>query len=130
MTADSVLWARYTQHGLEKDTARPQLHAALSRITFAEASSPIPLQALVQRIQQLRETHRRVLVVTGRSRRLSAENHHQEMKAIAQKHGYVGSGDFELTKKTIGDVGCALLISGAPNAMVVVQAGELVIDDV
>ena len=129
-TADNVLWARYTQNGLEKDTARPLLRAALSQIAFEETSSPVPLQALIQRMEQLHAAHKRVIVVTGRSRRLVAESHHQEMKVIAQKYGYVGggtSGDFELTKKTIGDVGCALLVSGSgsPNAMVVVQAEEV-----
>ncbi|KAL4073288.1 Sodium/hydrogen exchanger family-domain-containing protein [Scleroderma yunnanense] len=131
-TADSVSWGKYTRHSLEKDVARLQLRAALSRITFEEASSPIPLQALIHCVQQLRETHRRVLVVTGRSRRMAVEDHHQEVKAIAQKHGYIGggtSGSFELMKKTIGDVGCAFLISDVPNAMVVVQAGEVSIDD-
>ncbi|KAL4081127.1 Sodium/hydrogen exchanger family-domain-containing protein [Scleroderma citrinum] len=129
---ETCIMGKYTRHSLEKDVARLQLRAALSRITFEEASSPIPLQALIHCVQQLRETHRRVLVVTGRSRRMAVEDHHQEVKAIAQKHGYIGggtSGSFELMKKTIGDVGCAFLISDVPNAMVVVQAGEVSIDD-
>ncbi|KAG6336877.1 hypothetical protein ID866_2203 [Astraeus odoratus] len=132
-TADNILWAQYTQYGLEKDTAHHQLRAALSRISFQNSKSPIPLHTLIQHVQQLRASHRRVLVVTGRSRRLAVEDHSAEVKAIASEHGCAqggSSGEFELVRKTVGDVACALLVSGAPNAVVVVQAGEVAVDDV
>lgn len=53
------------------------------------------------------------------------QDHHREMKTIVDEHGgtaNVASGSFELVRKTIGDVGCALLVSGASSAMVVIQA--------
>ncbi|KAI6044864.1 Sodium/hydrogen exchanger family-domain-containing protein [Pisolithus marmoratus] len=118
-TADNVLWARYT--GMEKYTNGTRLQAALSRITFEELTTPVPLQALVQRVHEFRGPHRRVLVVTGRSRRSTTR--YEEAKTVAEKYGYASGGSFELVRKTVGDVGCALLVSGAPNAMVVVQAG-------
>ncbi|KAI6030489.1 Sodium/hydrogen exchanger family-domain-containing protein [Pisolithus orientalis] len=123
-TADSVLWARYA--GLEKYTVGTHLQAALSRITFEELTTPVPLQSLIQRVHEFREVHRRVLVVTGRSRSrttMSGVTRYEEVKTVAEKYGCAGGGNFELVRKTVGDVGCALLVSGAPNAMVVVQAG-------
>ncbi|KIO05264.1 hypothetical protein M404DRAFT_15334 [Pisolithus tinctorius Marx 270] len=123
-TADSVLWARYA--GLEKYTVGTHLQAALSRITFEELTTPVPLQSLIQRVHEFREVHRRVLVVTGRSRSrttMSGVTRFEEVKTVAEKYGCASGGNFELVRKTVGDVGCALLVSGAPNAMVVVQAG-------
>ncbi|KAI6139319.1 Sodium/hydrogen exchanger family-domain-containing protein [Pisolithus tinctorius] len=108
-TADSVL----------KYTVGTHLQAALSRITFEELTTPVPLQSLIQRVHEFREVHRRVLVVTGRSRSRTT----MKVKTVAEKYGCASGGNFELVRKTVGDVGCALLVSGAPNAMVVVQAG-------
>ncbi|KAI5991153.1 Sodium/hydrogen exchanger family-domain-containing protein [Pisolithus albus] len=118
-TADNVVWARYTN--TEKSTAGTPLQTALSRITFEELTTPVPLQALIQRVHEFREVHRRVLVVTGRSRQTTSRC--EEVKMVAEKYGYASGGSFELVRKTVGDVGCALLVSGAPNAMVVMQAG-------
>ncbi|KIK24557.1 hypothetical protein PISMIDRAFT_10179 [Pisolithus microcarpus 441] len=126
-TADNVVWARYT--GTEKSTAGTQLQAALSRITFEELTTPVPLQALIQRVHEFREVHRRVLVVTGRSRQTTTR-YTKEVKMVAEKYGYASGGSFELVRKTVGDVGCALLVSGAPNAMVVMQAGVTSVTEV
>ncbi|KAI6156491.1 Sodium/hydrogen exchanger family-domain-containing protein [Pisolithus thermaeus] len=125
-TADNVAWARYT--GMEKSAVGTQLQAALSRITFEELTTPVPLQALIQRVHGFREVHRRVLVITGRSRHTTTR--YEEVKMVAEKYGYASGGSFELVRKTVGDVGCALLVSGAPNAMMVMQAGVTSVSEV
>ncbi|EIW80642.1 hypothetical protein CONPUDRAFT_90770 [Coniophora puteana RWD-64-598 SS2] len=149
-TADDLAWARVAGPGTEEDdattaprtTASPALRAALSRITFDELSSPVPLHAALTRLAQLKESlaasasgdgtglSTRLLVLCGRSRRLAVENHDAELKQLVEEqHGAgagIGAGEVALVRKTIGDVGAAVLV-GAPGAgagMVVVQAGD------
>ncbi|KIJ64593.1 hypothetical protein HYDPIDRAFT_28527 [Hydnomerulius pinastri MD-312] len=125
-TADSITWSRYASPVFEKDD-HPQLRTALSRVEFTELSTPTPLHAITQRTKTLRETHRRLLVVTGRSKRLVAETHQQELKQIVEEHGSTG---YDLVKKTIGDVATSFVISGSQNALVVVQAASESSDEV
>lgn len=60
----------------------------------------------------------RLLVVTGRSRRLAVENHSTELKELMAEYGGVGSE----VKKTIGDVATAFVVAGCGTGVVVLQA--------
>ncbi|KAF9002926.1 Sodium/hydrogen exchanger family-domain-containing protein [Cyathus striatus] len=113
-TADSIAWGRYTSPGA------PSL-PALSRITFREIASPIPLQAIIQEAHAQAEASTAsgdLLIIAGRSRRLAVENHRQELKALMDKHGAVGAE----VRKTIGDVATAFVVSKCGSGVVVLQA--------
>ncbi|KAF9240266.1 Sodium/hydrogen exchanger family-domain-containing protein [Melanogaster broomeanus] len=124
-TADDITWSRYASPAFEKDTHQ-QLRSALSRIQFTNLTSPTPLHALVQRTKQLRETHGRLVVVTGRSKRLATETHLQELKQVVEEQGCTG---YEVVKKTIGDVATSFVVAGAQNALVVLQAASGFVDE-
>ncbi|KAG2049554.1 hypothetical protein BDR06DRAFT_961357 [Suillus hirtellus] len=116
-TADSIIWSRYAGHNpSDADTTGP-LRAALSRIDFTNLASPVPLHAAIQRASM----YQRVLVVTGRSKRLAVEDHHAELKDLVEEHRVVGH---EVMSKTIGDVATAFVVSGCPSAVVVLQAAN------
>lgn len=118
-TADNLAWARYASPVLDKET-QPQLRSALSRISFTDLSHPLPLHALVQRAKQLREAHRRLLVVAGRSKRFAKEGIRNELKQLVEENKSAGH---EMVRNTIGDVGTAFVMSaGVRNGVIVVQA--------
>ncbi|KAG9315988.1 Sodium/hydrogen exchanger family-domain-containing protein [Chiua virens] len=120
-TADDLTWSRYATPTFEKD-AYPQLRSTLSRIAFDSLSQSLPLHTLVQRAKQLRETHRRLLVVAGRSRKFVQQGLEQELKQLAEAQKCTGH---EMVWSTIGDVGTAFVMSpGAQNGVIVVQAAE------
>ncbi|KAG1720942.1 Sodium/hydrogen exchanger family-domain-containing protein [Suillus lakei] len=101
-TADSMIWSRYASRNLsDLDTPAP-LRAALSRIAFSNFVSPVPLHAAIQRASICQ----RVLVVTGRSKRLAVEDHHAELKDLVEEHRVAGH---EVMSKTIGDVATAFV---------------------
>ena len=114
-TADNIAWARYTK------SDDPSLASALERMEFTEASTPIPLHYLIERALALSESaadeNSRLLVLTGRSRRLAVENHHAELKTVMEEHGGVGNE----VKRTVGDVTTALVVSGCQASMIVFQ---------
>jgi hypothetical protein len=124
-TADSVTWSKYASPTSENGGTSSPLRSALSRIEFSDLSTPVPLHAAIQRASGIRETHKRLLVVSGRSRRLATENHHAELKALFEEHRSVGH---EVVKKTIGDVATAMVVAGAASAMVVLQAANIPMD--
>ncbi|KAI0754775.1 Sodium/hydrogen exchanger family-domain-containing protein [Daedaleopsis nitida] len=117
-TADNIAWARYTQPTPDD----PQLAPALSRMTFTEVSTPAPLHYLIEHALQLSESAAdecsRLLVLTGRSRRLAVENHHAELKGVMEEHGGIGNE----VKRTVGDVTTALVVSGCQASMIIFQA--------
>ncbi|KAG1858827.1 Sodium/hydrogen exchanger family-domain-containing protein [Suillus subluteus] len=117
-TADSIIWSRYAGHNLSDSDIPGPLRAALSRINFTNLASPVPLHAAIQRASMCQ----RVLVVAGRSKRLAVENHHAELKDLVEEHRVVGH---EVTRKTIGDVATAFVVSGCATAMVVLQAANV-----
>ncbi|KAF8843410.1 hypothetical protein BDN67DRAFT_964518 [Paxillus ammoniavirescens] len=119
-TADNITWSRYASPVFEKDTHQ-QLRSALSRIEFTELRGPTPLHALSQRTKQLRGTHKRLVVVAGRSKWLAKENHWQELKQIVEERGCTG---YEVVRKTIGDVATSFVVSGSQNALVVLQSAS------
>ena len=115
-TADNIAWTKYTAND---DAA---LAPALSRMTFAEASSAKPLHHVVDEARRLsaaaREDCARLLVLAGRSRRLAVENHQAELKALVEAHG----GVVGAVKRTVGDVTTALVVSGCQANVIVFQA--------
>ncbi|KAI9057011.1 hypothetical protein FKP32DRAFT_1661520 [Trametes sanguinea] len=118
-TADSIAWARYTRPDASAD---PSLAAALTRMVFTEAATATPLQYIIDTARTMSDSSQagqsRLLVLTGRSRRLAAQDHHTELKSIMQEHGSVASE----VRKTVGDVATSLVVSGCETSIVVVQA--------
>jgi hypothetical protein len=117
-TADNITWSRYASHSTE-DTAPP------SRVNFLELATPVPLHAIVEsatsHIQTSIEQRSRLLIVTGRSRRLAAENLQQELKELMEEYGNVGNE----VRKTVGDVAAAFVVSGCKAGIVVIQAANV-----
>lgn len=126
-TADNIAWSKYTsQPNLTANGSTrvdSPLRLALSRIHFSEVHTPAPLHAAIQHVRALRETSPRLLVVAGRSRRLAKESHHVEMKRLLEtcRSGLRPEG----MRKTIGDVGTAMVVSGSASAVVVLQAANV-----
>ncbi|KAH9949815.1 Sodium/hydrogen exchanger family-domain-containing protein [Amylocystis lapponica] len=122
-TADNVAWARYAQAPDDGPQA-----TALSRIEFSDVRTPLPLHTIVEhaaRIQEAAAARRsRALVVVGRSRRLAVESHQGELKQLMEEHSAVGNE----VKRTVGDIGTALVVGGCKASVVVLQAAILPID--
>ncbi|EGN94001.1 hypothetical protein SERLA73DRAFT_63288 [Serpula lacrymans var. lacrymans S7.3] len=125
-TADNVVWERYAARAARvveggEGEAASTLTAALSRMTFSELSTPAPIHAILHHGAGIRpvESGTRLLVVAGRSRRMSVESHVSELREVAEEFEAEG----EMVRKTIGDVGAAVVLAGVEMAgMVVVQA--------
>lgn len=109
----------------DKDT-HAELRSALSRIEFTNVSHGPVLRTLVQRAKQLRETHRRVLVVAGRSKRFHRADVAHELKQLVEEQRCT---DHEMVQNTVGDVGAAFVGAGVASGVVVVQAaGDKVVE--
>jgi hypothetical protein len=123
-TADNVAWARYASPS--SDRASSASSSAAARIEFRELATPIPLHAVIQEASSQIDPRcrTRLLVVTGRSRRLAVENHAQELKELMDEYGSVGSE----VKKTIGDVATAFVVAGCGSGVVVLQAADIPLD--
>lgn len=120
-TADNIAWARYASP--PKDSPHSaRVTDALSRVSFSELATPLPLHAVIEQTSaQIGEAAGRgenLFVVLGRTRRMAVENHQKELKQILEAHGSVGNE----VKKTIGDVGTALVASSCNVGLVVLQA--------
>jgi len=131
-TADNIIWARYATPPSASNSDRKSTHSAASssarpQIEFKTLSTPIPLHAAIQEATlaiypastSTSTTPTKLIVVTGRSRRLAAENHRKELKELMSEHEYVGAE----VRKTIGDVGTAFVVAGVGSGVVVLQAG-------
>ncbi|KDR83202.1 hypothetical protein GALMADRAFT_239040 [Galerina marginata CBS 339.88] len=121
-TADNIIWARYappppssdskSTHSSTSSSSRPQ-------IEFKTLPTPIPLHAAIQEASDaILATKTKLVVVTGRSRRLAVENHRKELKELMDEHEKVGSE----VRKTIGDVATAFVVAGVGSGVVVLQA--------
>ena len=95
--------------------------SALSRVEFTDLSHALPLHALMRRAKQLREVHRRVLVVAGRSKRFVREEVGHELKQIVEEQQCTGH-EAEMARNTIGDVGTAFVMVPNLSGVIVVQA--------
>jgi len=122
-TADNVAWARYAPASVS-DTKPP--HSALSlssskpQVEFKHLLVPALLHTAIQEASAvaLSSPEYKLVVVTGRSRRLVVENHRPELKTLLNEHGHVGAE----VRKTIGDVATAFMVAGVGSSVVVVQA--------
>ena len=120
-TADNVAWARYAPAASASDTKTP--HSALSsnpHVEFKYLLTPIPLHAAIQEATAvaLSSCGYKLVVVTGRSRRLAVENHRAELLRLMNEHNHVGAE----VRKTVGDVATAFVVAGVGSGVVVVQA--------
>lgn len=126
-TADNIVWSRYASPTVS-NVPSPRVADALTRVTFAEVSTPSPLHTVIDQatvhVTDAERQERKLTVVLGRSRRLAVENHQKELKEIMHEHGDVGSE----IKKTIGDVATALVVSGCKLALVVMQAADRLLE--
>ncbi|KAI0033119.1 Sodium/hydrogen exchanger family-domain-containing protein [Vararia minispora EC-137] len=105
-TADAVAWTRHA--------SSPPPRAA-----FSELATPSPLRAAVGRAAALAaEGGARLLVVTGRARRLAPEDHSAELKEMEVGRERVGSE----VRKTVGDVATAFVLEGVQAGLLVMQA--------
>ncbi|KAI9568525.1 Sodium/hydrogen exchanger family-domain-containing protein [Boletus coccyginus] len=122
-TADELAWSKYVAPTDATNANNRALRYALARIHFSDAHTPVPVQASLRHARALRETSPRVLIVAGRSRRLAKESHHGEMKLVSET--YRPGVRLEGMRKTIGDVGTAMVVGGSASAVVVVQAANV-----
>ncbi|KAJ3866946.1 Sodium/hydrogen exchanger family-domain-containing protein [Lentinula novae-zelandiae] len=117
-TADNLIWERYaSSFAAERN---PSLSSALSRITFETIQSSKPLHSVVDFFsgKQVQSTGRTVVAVLGRSRRMAVERLDGELRSImSQRNAAMGS----TVKKALGDVGAALVATGADASLLVVQ---------
>ncbi|GLB38769.1 putative sodium/hydrogen exchanger family protein [Lyophyllum shimeji] len=119
-TADNIVWARYAAPRSDSSSSSASA-AALARIEFRECATPVPLHAGIREAEGARRPGARLLIVTGRSRRLAVENHRAELKELMHEHGSVGPE----VKKTIGDVATAFVVAGCGEGVVVLQAANV-----
>ncbi|KAG2099135.1 Sodium/hydrogen exchanger family-domain-containing protein [Suillus cothurnatus] len=113
--ADTILWEQYAHSSYD---IHPSTRAALSRITFSEQSSSMPLQAAIQQAS----TRKPVLVVVGRSHRTGSFDLTQELENMLKEQSSVGQDD---SRNTIGDAATAFVASGYATAVVVLQAANV-----
>lgn len=119
-TADTIIWEQYFDSHSSYDI-HPSIRAALSRITFSEHSSSIPLHSAIQQAS----TRKPVLVVVGRSHHLGSNNLTEELEDILKERGSMGQGD---SRSTVGDAATAFIASGCATAVVVLQAANVSAD--
>ncbi|KAH0826153.1 Sodium/hydrogen exchanger family-domain-containing protein [Lanmaoa asiatica] len=132
--ADNIAWCKYAtpilspddKTKIDTDGATPALRDVLSRIHFSDAYTPVPIHAAIRHARALQETSPRLLIVAGRSRRLTRESNHAEMKQVVETYCRPGVGVDDM-RGTIGDVGAAMVVSaGMASGVVVVQACQCV----
>ncbi|KAI0344479.1 hypothetical protein BDW22DRAFT_1326663 [Trametopsis cervina] len=127
-TADNIIWKRYSPPLSDSASLDSTTHDALSRIEWQNLSSSTPLRSAIELATTLENStadrRSRLLVITGRSRRLAAENHHAELKQLIDEHGGVASE----VKKTVGDVASAFIVTGSKASIVVLQAANVADD--
>lgn len=130
-TADNLAWNRFANRDPGAAAFSPETEQALSRISFQEGSSPVPLSDCIERVTKLSEgeqefgvkngSQKNIMIVVGRGRRLATENHHDELKSILShahpSRAHVG-GD---ARRTLGDVGASFVVAGPTNASLLVM---------
>lgn len=99
---------------------RSTASSSIPPVDFTTLTTPLPLHAA---IQQASDTAgllpgSKIIIVTGRSRRLAVENHRVELRDLMLEHGAVGAE----VRKTIGDVATAFVVAGVGSGVVVLQA--------
>ncbi|KAG6919737.1 hypothetical protein DXG01_001571 [Tephrocybe rancida] len=112
-TADNLAWDRYASPSSSYDAA------ALSRITFSTITSAKPLHAIVDLVTKQATQTKNLIAVLGRSRRMAVESHASELQQLITD---AGASMSSMVPKTLGDVGAALVASGAAASLLVLQA--------
>ena len=113
-TADGIAWARFAA----PLAPTPGDAEALSRVTFEDFVSPVPLHAALHRVRLIQ----RPVVVVGRSHRLAVGDHHVELRALEAEYG--GAAVREEVRKTIGDIGTAFVMAGIDANLLIMQASS------
>jgi len=153
-TADNIALAMYFPSTVLSEsadgttsTATPALAHVLSRVDFRRVESSTPLKTTLLTLESLSLAYEKsVLTVVGRSRH-SAPTHRVELesylkeKVLAPAPGSNGTSHGGLqnlgiaasseVRKTLGDVGSALIVSGYANSVLVLQGavkGEIAKD--
>ena len=119
-TADNVAWARYAPASAPDTKPSPPALSSNPHVEFKYLVTPIPLHAAIQEATAiaLSSSGCKLVVVTGRSRRLAVENHRAELRTLMDEHSHVGAE----VRKTVGDVATAFVVAGVGSGVVVVQA--------
>ncbi|KAF8799460.1 hypothetical protein BYT27DRAFT_7201515 [Phlegmacium glaucopus] len=121
-TADNLAWARYAPAPVFDAKSRHSTPSGSSQphVEFKHLVVPTPLHSAIQEATAITFSSPgyKLVVVTGRSRRLAVENHRAELKMLMDAHGHVGAE----VRKTIGDVATAFVVAGVGSGVVVVQA--------
>jgi hypothetical protein len=73
-----------------------------------------------EQLQAAIKKRARLLVVTGRSRRLAVESHAAELKTLMEKYGSTSAASE--VRKTIGDVATAFVAARSYAGLIVLQA--------
>lgn len=134
-TADNLALARYFPSALleesdgEESTATPLIPAAIARIHFETISTSTPLKTTMLKLASLaRNSKDAVLVVAGRSRH-SAPSHRVELEQYLKEKVVNGHGIHSLgiaasseVRKTLGDVGSAVVVSGEAGSVLILQS--------
>lgn len=121
--ADNIAWNKY--FGPSAGTPlSPAARNALTRVTVAELESDKPLAAILKRATSeaavAKEAHKSLLFVAGRARRLAVESHAVELRdLLAEQHAQSVGGE---VRKSLGEVACAVVVSGIKAGLLVVQA--------
>jgi hypothetical protein len=118
-TADNLIWERYASPSAAQQS--PALTSTLSRITFTHMQSAKPLHSVVEFFsgEQVRSTQKKhVIAVVGRSRRMAVEKLDGELQQLVSQRG---STMGTTVKKTLGDVGAAIVATGINASLLVVQ---------
>lgn len=132
-TADNLALARYFPSAMlastsEETAPQPLLPAAAARAIFITVSGITPMQATLAELRKLSGSGG-VLVVAGRSRH-SAPSHRVELEQfLKEKVASGSSGVHSLgiaasseVRKTLGDIGSALVVSGEASSILIIQS--------
>lgn len=116
--ADNVCWSGYESP--TTDHPSPVSDSALLRMEFKHVESPIPLHAIITEARDKTSLPRGkgILIVTGRSRRLAAENHRRELNDLMEEYQSLSPD----VMKTIGDVATSFVVSSCGSGIIVLQA--------
>ncbi|KAI0689225.1 cation/H+ exchanger [Cytidiella melzeri] len=116
-SADNIQWEKYTSQPV------PEVAAALSRVTFSEETTSLPLHSVLDASSRtfIQSSRLRPIVVLGRSRQMAIESHAAEIGALLSETGATLSPE---TTKTLGDVGSAFVVKNVNASLLVLQASS------
>ncbi|KAG6907321.1 hypothetical protein DXG01_009440 [Tephrocybe rancida] len=117
-TADNVAWDRYASSSASYDA---ETAAALSRISFTTIQTATPLHAAVELATKISQASpaKNLIVVSGRSRRMTVEAHRVELQQIVTETGVSITSS---VPKTLGDMGAALVATNTRASLLILQA--------